>query len=62
MAPNKIFCGKKGFKYFIAYKYINKVKPMWIQLQKTSEHAKYFEEAKYMKFFNWIRKILRTVY
>lgn len=58
MAPNKIFCDKKGFKYFIGYKYINKIKPLWIELQKTSEHAKYFEEAKYINFLIEYEKFL----
>ena len=41
---------KNGFKYFIDYRYSNKIKPLCIFLQKMSSHRKDFDETKYVSF------------
>ena len=41
--------GKKGFKYFIGYKDVDKIKPFCVRLPNMSEYAKYFK-TKYISF------------
>lgn len=43
---------KKGFKIFIGYKDVNKIKTLCIMLPKMSEYFKRFEETKHMSFFD----------
>ena len=37
LIPNKISFGKKGFNYYIGYKYNQKFKPLCIMLSKNCE-------------------------
>ena len=46
VVSNKVFYGKKGFKYFISYK-DSKVRPLCIFLPKLGRN---FDENKYMSF------------
>ena len=47
---NKVSFGKKGFKYFIGYKYNENVKPLSLMLPKMGGYTKFFNETKYMSF------------
>ena len=40
VASNKVFFGKKGFKYFIGYKNAKKVRPLCIFLPKMSAYKR----------------------
>ena len=50
MISDKVWCGKKGFKYFNGYKDLDKIKPLWIMLPKMSRSDKYFDDTKYLPF------------
>ena len=50
VVSNKVSFGKKGFRYFIAYKDAKKNRPLCI-LPKMSAYRKDFNETKYMSFF-----------
>ena len=50
VVSNKVFFGKKCFKYFIGYKDAKKIKPLCIFLPKMSTHRKDFDETKYIFF------------
>ena len=39
---------KKGFKYFIGYKYAKKIKPLCVFLPKMTGYRKDFDETKYI--------------
>ena len=47
---NKVPFSKKGFRYFVGYKYSKKVKPLCIFLPKISAYRRHFDKAKYMSF------------
>ena len=50
VVSNKVFVGKKCFKYFIGYNDAKKIKPLCIFLPKMSTHRKDFDETKYIYF------------
>ena len=50
VVSNKVFFGKKGFKYFIGYKDTKKTWPSCIFPQKMSAYRKDFYETKYISF------------
>ena len=50
IVSNKIFLGKKGFKYFIGYEDNDKVTPLCIMLPKMSGYRRNYNETKYMSF------------
>ena len=49
---NKVYFGKKGYEYFIGYKYDNyKIKALSIKFPRMSGYVKSFDETKYISFF-----------
>ena len=48
VVSNKIRFGKLGFKYFIGYKKIKRIKPLCVFSPKTIAYRKYFDETKYI--------------
>ena len=46
MVSNKVFFGKRGFKYFIGYKDAEKMWPLFIFLPKMSAYRRYFDKIK----------------
>ena len=50
VVSNKVFFGKKGFKYFIGYKHAKKVRPSCLFLPKMSAYRRGFDENKYIYF------------
>ena len=51
VVSSKFSLGKKGFKYFIGYEDIKKVRPLCIMLLKMTTYRRDFDETKYT-FFN----------
>ena len=51
VVSNKVYFGKKGFKYFIDYKNGDKkIRPLCIFLPKMRAYRKDFDEIKYISF------------
>ena len=50
VVSNKVFFGKKGFKYFIDYKHVKKIRPSCLFLPKMSAYRRGFDENKYIYF------------
>ena len=48
VVSNKVFFGKKGFKYFIGYKNAKKIRSLCIFLPKMSAYRKDFDETKFI--------------
>ena len=48
VVSNKIRFGKLGFKYFIGYKKIKRIKPLCVFSPKKIAYRKYFDETKYI--------------
>ena len=48
---NKVFFGKKGFKYYNGYKYAKKIRPLCIVLPKLTLCRKDFDDTKLMSFW-----------
>ena len=60
LVSNKVSFSKKGFKYFIGYKYIKKVRSLRVILPKISAYRRDFDETKYMSFLIKNGKLLET--
>ena len=58
VVSNKIFFGKKDFKYFIGYKDAKKVRPLSIFLPKLSTYRRDFDKIKCMSFLIKDEKLL----
>ena len=50
VVSNKVFFGKRGFKYFIRYEGGKKIRPLCVMLPKMSAYRRDFDETKYMYF------------
>ena len=59
IVSNKVLFGKRGFKYFIAYKDDRKVTLFCIMLPQTSAYRKDFDEFNYVFFDKRLEKYNR---
>ena len=50
VVSNKASFCKRGFKYFIGYKKVSKIRPLCVFVPKTSAYKQDFDETKYCRF------------
>ena len=60
LLSNKVYFGKKGFKYSIGYKDHEKVRQLCVMLPKMSGYRRDFDETKYIFFIR--KRIARKIW